>query len=71
LFGNSRLRSPRGMLMREGPFSGGGRAPLERSWRGGFSRIPDLREERDQQGRGASGVREVNLAGIPQQQTAH
>lgn len=27
--------------------------------------------ERDQQGRGASGVREVNLAGIPQQQIPH
>lgn len=45
--------------------------------RGGFSRIPDLKSgegwggEGDQQGRGASGVREVNLAGIPQQQTTH
>lgn len=43
----------------------------ESCWSGGFSRIPDLGEERDQQGRGASGVREVNLAGIPQQQMPH
>lgn len=56
------------MLMRERerPFSGGGRALPEQRWSRVFSRIPDLGGGgNDQQGRGASGVREVNLAGIP------
>lgn len=64
LFGNSRPGSPRGMLMRERPFSSeeGGRARV------GSSHGYQTSERRgDRQGRGASGVREVNLAGIPQQ----
>lgn len=42
------------MLMRERPFSGGGRALLEQSWSRVFSRIPDLREAGGSAGEGGS-----------------